>query len=264
MYNYRVANRTIGHESSCKHLTIFITRVAIDRLFYYLIFLDFISQFDSPSGPSPPHCRGFMIALRHVTLSRTPLDERSARRKDFYLTTHNTHTKDRHPFLRRYSNPQSQQANGRRLTPQTARMAVSALDRSLLYLNSPVRIKGHGVVREQLCERGYSSKKHLIQKRCDSLPISPTLSYLVPRVAVTITWRGYQNHVKIDGRSVLSPSQGSRPQNENQYLFLPHPDDDIPPTSVKIHSFCKVLFVCTTTNLMVTEVVSNILGTGPV
>jgi hypothetical protein len=29
--------------------------------------------------------------FRHTTLGRTPLDEGSARRRDLYLTTHNTH-----------------------------------------------------------------------------------------------------------------------------------------------------------------------------
>jgi hypothetical protein len=36
------------------------------------------------------HYRGFTIIFRHITLGRTPLDERSARRRDLYLTTHNT------------------------------------------------------------------------------------------------------------------------------------------------------------------------------
>jgi hypothetical protein len=45
----------------------------------------------TPSGPRPPHCRGFTITLRHTTLGRTPLDEWSARRRDLYLTTHNIH-----------------------------------------------------------------------------------------------------------------------------------------------------------------------------
>jgi hypothetical protein len=45
----------------------------------------------APTGPRPPHSRGFMITFRHTTLSRAPLDEFSARRSDFYLTTHNTH-----------------------------------------------------------------------------------------------------------------------------------------------------------------------------
>jgi hypothetical protein len=36
--------------------------------------------------------RGFTITLfRHATLGRTPLDEGPARRRDLYLTTHNTH-----------------------------------------------------------------------------------------------------------------------------------------------------------------------------
>jgi hypothetical protein len=36
--------------------------------------------------------RGFTIThFRHTTLGRTPLDERSARRRDLYITTHNTH-----------------------------------------------------------------------------------------------------------------------------------------------------------------------------
>ena len=32
-----------------------------------------------------------MITLKHTTVSRTPLDESSARRRDLYLTIHNTH-----------------------------------------------------------------------------------------------------------------------------------------------------------------------------
>jgi hypothetical protein len=44
----------------------------------------------APSGPGPPHYRGFTITLRHTILSRTPLDEWSARRRDLYLTTHST------------------------------------------------------------------------------------------------------------------------------------------------------------------------------
>jgi hypothetical protein len=28
-----------------------------------------------PSGPEPPHYRGFTITLRHTILGRTPLDE---------------------------------------------------------------------------------------------------------------------------------------------------------------------------------------------
>jgi hypothetical protein len=51
---------------------------------------------------------------RRATIGRTLLDEWSIRRRDLYLTTHNTH--NRHPCPRWYSNPQSQQASGRRPT----------------------------------------------------------------------------------------------------------------------------------------------------
>jgi len=50
----------------------------------------FLPWHKGPSGPGPPHFRGFMIALRYTTLGRTPLDEGSARRRDLYLTTHYT------------------------------------------------------------------------------------------------------------------------------------------------------------------------------
>ena len=43
------------------------------------------------SGPWPPHYRGFMITFRQTTLGRTALDEWSARHRDLWLTTHNTH-----------------------------------------------------------------------------------------------------------------------------------------------------------------------------
>jgi hypothetical protein len=45
----------------------------------------------APSGPKPPHYRRFTITLRHTTLGRTLLDDWSARRRDLYLATHNTH-----------------------------------------------------------------------------------------------------------------------------------------------------------------------------
>ena len=46
-----------------------------------------------PSGPGPPHWRGFWITQRRITVGRTPLDEGSARHRDLYLTTHNTHNR---------------------------------------------------------------------------------------------------------------------------------------------------------------------------
>jgi hypothetical protein len=50
-----------------------------------------------PFLPIRGHClliRGFAITLiEHTTLCRTALDKWSARRRDLYLTTHNTHTR---------------------------------------------------------------------------------------------------------------------------------------------------------------------------
>ena len=50
----------------------------------------------APSGPEPPHCRGFTITPRHTTMGRTSLDEWSARSKDLCLTarTHNTRKRE--------------------------------------------------------------------------------------------------------------------------------------------------------------------------
>ena len=47
----------------------------------------------------PPYSRGFYITQRRPTVGRTPLDEWSARRRDLYLTTHNTQQEtDIHAF----------------------------------------------------------------------------------------------------------------------------------------------------------------------
>jgi hypothetical protein len=53
-------------------------------------------RFDPTPGHGLP-LRGFAITLTgHTTLGRTPLNERSARRRDLYLTTHTTLTTDIH------------------------------------------------------------------------------------------------------------------------------------------------------------------------
>jgi hypothetical protein len=52
-----------------------------------------LSGTTAPSGPGPPHSRGFYITQRRTTVGRSPLDEGSARRRDLYLTTHNTHNR---------------------------------------------------------------------------------------------------------------------------------------------------------------------------
>jgi hypothetical protein len=63
----------------------------VHRLWYVLLF--FSNDSTAPWGPRPPHYRGFTITIRHTTLGRTPLDKWSARRRDIYLTTHNTHNR---------------------------------------------------------------------------------------------------------------------------------------------------------------------------
>jgi hypothetical protein len=77
---------------------------------------NFFSWLDISSGPRSPQCRGLTITLRHTTLCRIPLDE-GRPDKGTSLWLHTTFTRDRHQFPRRYSNPQSLQANGRRPTP---------------------------------------------------------------------------------------------------------------------------------------------------
>jgi len=51
------------------------------------------------SGPGSPHNRSYTIALRHTTLGRTALYKWSAPYRDLhlYLTTHNTHNRQRSP-----------------------------------------------------------------------------------------------------------------------------------------------------------------------
>ena len=45
-------------------------------------------------GSWPPHSWGILDHIqRSITVSRTPLDEWSVRRRDLYLTTHNTHNR---------------------------------------------------------------------------------------------------------------------------------------------------------------------------
>ena len=72
------------------------------------------------SGPGLPHYRGLTITLRHTAFGRTPLDGSSARRRDLYLTTHNT--------------PKGQtsmvQAEFEPVIPASERLQTHALDRA--------------------------------------------------------------------------------------------------------------------------------------
>jgi len=69
----------------------------------------------APSGLGPPHSRSFTIALRHTTVGKTPLEERSARR-----TERTTPTRNRHlcPGGTKTSNPRKRAATNPRLRPQ--------------------------------------------------------------------------------------------------------------------------------------------------
>ena len=70
----------------------------------------------APSGPGYPQYQVFTNTLRHTTRGRTPLDEWSARRRNLYLTRHNTQETNIYAPLCD-SNPQFQQGSGHRPTP---------------------------------------------------------------------------------------------------------------------------------------------------
>ena len=70
-----------------------ICRFLYVRVNMYKYCLFFFSRLDSHSGKRPPHFWPFSITFRHTTVGRTPLDEGSARHRDLYLTTHNTHNR---------------------------------------------------------------------------------------------------------------------------------------------------------------------------
>ena len=58
-------------------------------LIYFICLFVFGATAPPPSGPGPPHSRGFLYHTQwRTTVGRTPLDEWSARRRGLYL--HNT------------------------------------------------------------------------------------------------------------------------------------------------------------------------------
>ena len=74
------------------HSSLDNVQVAID-LFSFV----FVATPPSPSGPGPPHSRGFYIthndAPQSVGLLWTPLGEWTALHRDLYLTTYNTYNR---------------------------------------------------------------------------------------------------------------------------------------------------------------------------
>ena len=71
------------------------TRTDCDLLTFFLSF--FLSLLLWPLLPTHCRCRGLLLHLITLndtyTVGRTPLDEGSARRRDLYLATHNTHSR---------------------------------------------------------------------------------------------------------------------------------------------------------------------------
>ena len=92
----------------------------------------FFSCATAPRGLGSAQHRGFTITLRHITIFRIPLDEWSDRRRDLYLTTHNTH-KGQADFIAprwiRTHNPSKGADTDRRLRPR------SHCDRPPSYVN---------------------------------------------------------------------------------------------------------------------------------
>jgi len=69
------------------------TKPSIDVILV-CFFVLFVFGVTAPSGPGPPQSRGFLDhTQRRTTVSRTPLDEWSARHRSLYLTTHNSHNR---------------------------------------------------------------------------------------------------------------------------------------------------------------------------
>jgi len=93
----------------------------------------------SLSRPRPHHYRSFTITLGHTTLVRTPLDERSAGRRDLYRIKNNDHKRQTSVPPAGFE-PQSQQTSGCRTTPYTARPLGSAYGDSIT-VNLSLNIK---------------------------------------------------------------------------------------------------------------------------
>jgi len=81
----RINKSNIIHIPCSRHINFYLNWLHNSFLLFYGL--------TAPSGPGPLWYQSFTITLRHTTFGRTPLDEWSARHRDVYLTTHNTHTR---------------------------------------------------------------------------------------------------------------------------------------------------------------------------
>ena len=81
----------------------------------------FVSGATAPTGLGSPNSQGFYITHNDTPQSVGPLWTSDQFVADTYTWQHTIITTNRHPCLRWDSNPQSQQASGRRPKPQTVR-----------------------------------------------------------------------------------------------------------------------------------------------
>ena len=112
-HSYFVFERTRIHISARKPERIFV--IFFPPLYANAHILSFFLAWQ-PQWARASSFTGFLDPTQERTIvSRTPLDEWSARRRGLYLAKHNTRNK--HPCPRWHSKGQSQQAGGRRSTP---------------------------------------------------------------------------------------------------------------------------------------------------
>ena len=83
--------RSVSFVKTSKHIHKHF--LGIQTLNFSIIIIIIIFPHRVTSGSGPRHHRHFTIAIRNTTLSRIPLDQWSARRRDRYLTKHNTHNR---------------------------------------------------------------------------------------------------------------------------------------------------------------------------
>jgi len=91
-------------------------------------------MFWCPSGHRSPNCQGFVITLRHTPHSMGLLWTSDRPVAVTSSWQHTTLTIDSHQCARWDSNPQSQQASGRRHTSYTARLLESSVLSSALVM----------------------------------------------------------------------------------------------------------------------------------
>jgi len=72
------------------HCLIYSMYIITDIYNFFIIFFHAVT---APSGAGSPHCRVFTLTLRHTIIIMIPLEEWSARRRNLYLTIHNTHNR---------------------------------------------------------------------------------------------------------------------------------------------------------------------------